>query len=138
MRADLVHRRRGSPLVSRKHTDQRCVRDRGLSWGGRGPGGVRRLEWGVRRYRGVDEVEAVSLTTTPSKVTDRGLTSPAVSTVTRRSLHRARTLIRRFATRAPVPTWPASTSSALGREAAVNPQSRYTGCFVTLNAVPCG
>src|SRR6266699_3761069 len=59
---------------------------------------------GVRRYRGVDEVEAVSLTTTPSKVTDRGLANPAVSTVTRRSLHRARTLIRRFATRAPVPT----------------------------------
>jgi len=51
----------------------------------------------------VDEVETVSLTTTPSKVTDRGLITPAVSAVTSRSLHRARTLIRKFAIRAPVP-----------------------------------
>src|SRR2546426_10662522 len=113
MRADLVHRRRGSPLVSRKHTDQRCVRDRGLSWGGRGTGGVRRLECGVRRYRGVGEVEAVSLTTTPSKGTDRGLASPAVSTVTQRSLHPARPLIRRLATPAPGPTRPAITALAV-------------------------
>src|SRR6266852_5369457 len=63
---------------------------------------------------------------------------PAERTVTRRSGHRLRTLMRRFAIRAPVPAWPASTSSALGRPAPVRPQRRKTGCLVTRNGVPCG
>src|SRR5712664_272211 len=43
-------------------------------------------------------------TMTPSKVTERGEMTPAVSTVTSRSGHRLRTLMRRFVIREPVPT----------------------------------
>src|SRR5205085_99004 len=62
--------------------------------------------------------------TTPSNVTERGTTNPSVSPVTSRSLHRLRTLTRRFVMRAPVPIWPASTSSRLGRETGTSPTNR--------------
>src|SRR6267378_1562174 len=45
--------------------------------------------------------------------------------------------MRRFAMRPPVPTCPASTSSALGRETGTRPHKRKTGCRVTLNGVAC-
>src|SRR2546428_8572508 len=65
MPADVVRRRRGSPFVSREHTDQRCVWDRDLSRGRRSTGGVRRLECGVRRDFGVGEIPTRTLTKAP-------------------------------------------------------------------------